>query len=96
MREVWSRVRKKLHNLYGTFAYTGSAARTFSVIHHRDTVNHFDALLRAVFNAEFALDASGLAVFCHHCFIHVQVGTNGTGAFPVPGNDPDDMLRAFV
>ena len=75
---------------------TGSAAGTFGIIYHRDTVGHFDAGFRTVFNAELALDAPVPAVFRHHRFIHIQVGAKGTGTFLISGNDPDDMLGTFV
>ena len=73
----------------------GSAACTFGVIYHRNAVNHFHALFRAVFNAEFAFNAAGFAVFCYHGFVHVQIGTYGPGAFLIPGNRMNDVHGTF-
>ena len=65
------------------------------MIYYGNTVAHFNAIFRAILDTKFTLDAPGLAVFRHHGFVHIQVGTKGAGAFLIPGNDPDDGLRAF-
>ena len=53
-------------------------------------------MLGAVFNAEFALDAPGFAVFGRHGPVLVHIGTKRANAFLIPGNNPNDGLGAFV
>ena len=85
-----------MQHLGRAYVHTYSAAGTFGVIDHRNTVDHFHALFRAVFYAEFTLYAPGFAVPGYHGFVHVQVGTNGLGAFLIPWDCMEDVHGTFI
>jgi hypothetical protein len=71
---------KKLHHFYRALFHTGAAVAAFGVIHYRNSVDHLDALLRAVFHAEFAFDASGFAAFGNLGFNYIHIGTQSSGS----------------
>jgi hypothetical protein len=83
------------HNLRGAFLLAGSAGAAFFVIDNRYAVFQNDALFRAVFNANPALDTAYPAGFAYRGTDRITVGAESKGYRFVAGNNSHNALGTF-